>query len=153
MRLHRIVLAEFGRTAAEAFSGKGGLIASGRWHSTGRAVVYASQSEALAALEVLVHLQRPHTIAPFLRWEIDIPERYISTASDLAYDWHESIRGTRALGDAWLSKGSSLALVVPSILVSSERNCLINPAHPKFDLTWVTVGPTPFAFDGRFAAD
>ena len=42
--------------AATALEGIGGLHASGRWHRRGRPIVYAASSAALAALEVLVHV-------------------------------------------------------------------------------------------------
>ena len=37
--------------------GQGGLVASGRWHTKGRRVVYSAQSAALALLEMLVHME------------------------------------------------------------------------------------------------
>ncbi len=38
-------------------SGEGGLLASGRWHSRGRPVVYLSDHPASALLETIVRLQ------------------------------------------------------------------------------------------------
>lgn len=41
----------------EAFSGEGASRYGGRWNYRGTPVVYSSQSQALAALELLVHLR------------------------------------------------------------------------------------------------
>ena len=42
---------------ARAFDGEGARLHGGRWNSPGTRVAYASDSIALAALEVLAHLQ------------------------------------------------------------------------------------------------
>ena len=39
-----------------AFTGEGARIYGGRWNSRGTAVIYVSEHESLAALELLVHL-------------------------------------------------------------------------------------------------
>ena len=64
MLLHRIALAEHSATAAEAFSGLGGLFGKGRWHTRGRLIVYAAEHISLAMAESLVHIQRSNDIAP-----------------------------------------------------------------------------------------
>ena len=58
MRVFRIAAAQFIRSRKEAFNGQGGLQASARWHTAGRAVVYAAQCLSLAALEILVRLKQ-----------------------------------------------------------------------------------------------
>ena len=44
--------------------------------------------------------------------------------------------------------GSSAGLLVPSVIVPQETNCLLNPAHPEFSLKWVD-GPLDFPLDPR----
>jgi RES domain-containing protein len=149
MRLHRIALAKYSATAAAAFDGQGGLYGHGRWHVRGKAIVYAAEHTALAMAEALVHLQRSNSIAPFHHWVIDIPDSLISKPPALPAGWRNNMPFTQAFGDAWLSAKTSVAQLVPSALVSGDLNCLINPAHPKFDLRWVSSGPTPFQFDPR----
>ncbi len=39
-----------------AFTGEGARVYGGRWNSPGTGVVYVSEHESLAALELLVHL-------------------------------------------------------------------------------------------------
>lgn len=55
MRAYRLVKARYADTA---FDGSGAKAHGGRWNSKGVTMVYASDSVALAALELLVHLHR-----------------------------------------------------------------------------------------------
>ena len=54
------------RNAANAFDGEGARVEGGRWNSPGTPVVYTSQSAALAALELLVHLGRSSILAAYV---------------------------------------------------------------------------------------
>lgn len=149
MRLHRIALARHAATAAAAFDGQGGLLGHGRWHLRGRRVVYTADCTALAMAEALVHLQRANSIEPFYHWEIEVPDRWMVAPPDLPRGWRHDPRVTQAFGDAWLAARESVAQLVPSALVPNDLNCLLNPAHPRFDLGWVVAGPKPFHFDVR----
>ena len=77
MLLHRIVLAAHSATAADAFSGRGGLYGKGRWHSQGRVIVYAAQHKSLAMAESLVHIQRSNSIEAFNHYTIAVPDALI----------------------------------------------------------------------------
>ena len=149
MRAYRVTLAAYASSAAQTFSGQGGFVGMGRWHTAGRPVVYAARSLALAALETLVHLHRSTKIAPYVHLEVEIPDAQVEMARALPKELPTNIGATRAFGDAWLARRSSAALVVPSIIIPSELNVVINPAHPAFDLSWVVAGPNPFSFDPR----
>ena len=51
-------------------------------------------------------------------------------------------------GSAWLRRARTAVLEVPSVIVPSERNYLLNPRHPDF--ARLRIGrPTPFVFDPR----
>jgi len=143
------------RTVADAFSGKGGLFAAGRWNSLGGLVVYASESVSLAYLERLAHFDSNNPAEDLHLFEIDIPNGLIEflTEKSLPKGWDIRPPGpvSRALGDAWLARKQFAALVVPSVIVVQERNALINPLHPKFDLGWVK-GPVLFKHDSRLAS-
>jgi RES domain-containing protein len=149
MRLHRIALAKHSATVAAAFDGQGGLHGHGRWHVRGKLIVYTADHTALAMAETLVHLQRSNSIEAFHHWEIEVPDALILSTPALPPKWKHDVSLTQALGDAWLSARKSVALVIPSALVPNDRNCLINPAHPHFDIRWVVAGPNPFHFDPR----
>lgn len=149
MRLHRIALEKNANTADLAFSGRGGLLGKGRWHSIGRPIVYTAEHISLAMAEALVHLQRSNMIAPFVRWEIDVPDALIAPAPALKSGWETDQAYTQGVGDAWLAGAGTVAMFVPSAIVPNERNCVLNPAHSSFKLSWVSAGPVPFSFDRR----
>lgn len=140
--------------AAEAFSGKGGLFAAGRWNSIGGLVVYTSESVSLAYLEKLAHLDAGNPFNNLLLYEIEIPDYLIEIRPEASlpdgWDMRPPGPASRAVGDRWFAEKRSVALLVPSVIVEQERNALINPLHPKFNLGWVK-GPTPFKHDARLS--
>ena len=150
MRIFRICRKAHAR---DPLSGRGGLRVAGRWHSQGVRVVYASESRALAALEVLVHVDPDLAPADLVRIEIDVPHPLrIETvkASSLGPRWraHPAPESLRALGDRWVRRGASAVLRVPSAVIPEESNYLLNPGHPDAARVSV-VAIEPFAFDAR----
>jgi RES domain-containing protein len=149
MRVFRLGLARFLRTRKEAFSGKGGMVSSGRWHTEGHPIVYTSQSLSLAALEILVHLKETREVEPFLSYAAEIPDHLILKPDSFPTQWRRRIEASRAFGDVWLEAKRAPALRVPTILAPGEWNVLLNPVHPQFSLSWIQVGPERFSFDAR----
>lgn len=139
-----------------AFSGKGAAAFGGRWNPVGYPVVYASESLALAALEVLVHASiRQLQRVRFAYFEIAIPERAgigEVSAEELPADWRAAPAPLplQWLGARWLDAGRGIALRVPSVVVPIEHNLLLNPAHPDFKRLEI-YGPHPFSLDARLA--
>jgi RES domain-containing protein len=117
-----------------SLAGDGALRTPGRWHTRGRRVVYCAQSPAAALLEVLVHFEIDIQDLP-VRYRLlkieapdDVPVERVSV-DRLPTDWPERTEFTRALGDGWLTKGSTALLAVPSAIVSETFNVLLNPTH------------------------
>jgi RES domain-containing protein len=115
-------------------SGEGGLLASGRWHSRGRRIVYMSDHPASALLEVLVHLEVDVDDLPvsYQLLTVDFPDdlRLETIAMDaLPPDWRTKIVATRQLGNRWLNAGATALLRVPSTIVPHASNWLLNPGH------------------------
>ncbi|PWG61853.1 RES family NAD+ phosphorylase [Spiribacter halobius] len=112
-------------------SGEGGRLASGRWHSRGRPIVYTAADPALAMIEVLVHMEMDPDLLPddYVLMAIDLPAPAAALPGDAVGDLSDEMR-TRAFGDNWLDSAETLALEVPSVIVPYGRNVLINPAHP-----------------------
>lgn len=115
-------------------SGRGGLLASGRWHHAGQPVVYLAESPAAAMLEVLVHLEIDAEDVPdslrLLR--VDVPDdASCQVVSDLPEHGEDHLVGTRALGDAWLAANATLLMKVPSAIMPHTDNFLFNPLHPE----------------------
>jgi RES domain-containing protein len=140
------------RHARAAFDGEGARLYGGRWNSPGTRVAYASDSVALAALEVLAHLQSTAVLQTYSLATIRFPESVVEALdpATLPADWRRfpSPPANQAVGDAWVAEGRSLVLRVPSAIVPSASNYLINPAHPRFTLALVEK-PEVFAFDPR----
>jgi RES domain-containing protein len=140
------------RHARAAFDGEGARLYGGRWNSAGTRVAYASDSVALAALEVLAHLQSTAVLQTYSLATIRFPESVVETldAASLSADWRRfpSPPENQAVGDTWVAEGRSLVLRVPSAIVPSAGNYLINPAHPRFAVA-VIEKPEVFAFDPR----
>lgn len=136
---------------AGAWDGEGAKRSGGRWNSVGIAVVYTSGTLSLALVEILVHL--PSGILPaYSAVRVDFDESMVTAVGpgDLPTNWRDypPPPETKAIGDSWVARGSSLVLRVPSVIVPTEFNYILNPTHPAFaDLT---IGePMPFPFDPR----
>jgi RES domain-containing protein len=134
----------------EALDGEGGMRAAGRWHSRGRRIVYAAEHPALAILEVLVHLEIEPAAPPrgYALFEIEIPARLRVERAKIASGMLDDESRTRALGDAWLARGATPLLRVPSAAAPHAFNYLINPAHAGAAACRV-AGLTPEPFDLR----
>jgi RES domain-containing protein len=124
------------RHARTAFSGEGASLYGGRWNSAGTRMVYTAQSQALAVLEMLVHLDSPRWLKGYVLFDVQIDPNLVTNISKLAIpkNWTRDPvpRETQALGDSWVRSGRSAVLAVPSVLVPGEMNYLLNPLHPDF---------------------
>jgi len=123
----------------DAFTGEGARLGGGRWNHTGTPVVYVSETQSLAILEIFVHftrmdikLSRSLFVIP-----VEIPDSikivHVSP-KDLKPDWRSSPPpdSTRNLGTQWVKKGASAILRVPSTIIPEEHNLVINPKHTDF---------------------
>jgi RES domain-containing protein len=159
----RIARQEYAKTPREALSGAGGLFESGRWHSRGRRIIYTSQSIALCKLERLAHadewIGEVHHDRVTLTLALPPGLSFVPIPAD-ALDREDPIwraegnRYCRNLGDAWLSRATSCALIVPSAVLPDEWNILLNPEHPEFvQVLAVNHGlkGKPFVVDPRVA--
>jgi RES domain-containing protein len=150
-----IIASRLCRPAHGAFDGAGGLLREGRWHERGHRIVYAADSEALAALEILVHLSSVGQFPEYICVKASIPESFVIDIRDfdrLPADWNRRDPGeTRAIGTRWLLESSSVVLKVPSIVVPRESNYMLNPIHPRFSEIEMSQ-PLAFEFDVRLLA-
>jgi RES domain-containing protein len=145
----RIAKRKFARAA---FTGEGARLFGGRWNSSGSAVVYTAQSQSLAALEMLVHLESSDLLTNYILFEVRIDESLISPIelSQLPKNWRVDPppARVRAIGDTWVADSTSAVLRVPSALVPGENNFLLNPRQKDFPK--LRIGkPLPFRFDPR----
>jgi RES domain-containing protein len=128
----RIVTARF---VAMALSGEGARLYGGRWNPKGVPLVYTAGSQALVVLEILVQDEPLHAryvvIPAYIPDDLTIEQVWID---QLPPDWRSpQARGElQKLGAAWMQRGISAVLAVPSAVVPVETNYLLNPVHPNF---------------------
>ena len=115
-------------------------------------MIYVSQHESLAALELLVHLMplspSDRYLSFRLEWEDKLTDFF--PLKNLPPRWKADPPAleTMQIGDEWVRAGKSVALAVPSVLTGSEMNFLLNPKHADF--TKIKIGkPLEYRFDSR----
>jgi RES domain-containing protein len=145
----RIVKAKY---AATAFDGEGARRAGGRWNSRGQAIVYTSESAALAALELLVHMGRSRSLPDYVIFSCKFPESLVKRIQtrELPTDWrsHPAPLAIRQVGDDWFKDQQSAVLQVPSAVIDLEYNYLLNPTHRSFKRIAISSAQ-PFELDLR----
>ncbi|MCL4526581.1 MAG: RES family NAD+ phosphorylase [Gammaproteobacteria bacterium] len=128
----RMVTTRFVETA---FSGEGARRYGGRWNRKGVAVVYTASSQSLAMLEMLVQdepLRAKYSVIPAtLPDDLDVQNVIIT---NLPQGWRDpqACEALQDIGMDWIARRESAVLAVPSAVVPTEWNFLLNPAHPDF---------------------
>jgi RES domain-containing protein len=137
-------------------SGKGAELYGGRWNSKGVAMLYTSQSRALAFAEVAIHI--PVGIVPkdYFLIAVKVPAtasilQLADTAMPAGWRSNPPSNSTQKIGDQFIVEANYLILQVPSAVVPGDFNFLINPNHSE--AKEVTIDHVePFEFDSRFVA-
>jgi RES domain-containing protein len=153
----RILRSAYAASGAQAFDGNGSAKKGARWNSRGVRVAYGSTSVALAVLEYLVNFS-DRTLVPtdLVVAGATIPDDAVEDgAHRVPSDWKTipAPPSCAAFGDRWAREFRSLALIVPSVVISSrsmlrERNVLLNPLHPR--ISEVSYDrPEPIRLDER----
>ncbi|MCC6588451.1 MAG: RES domain-containing protein [Bryobacterales bacterium] len=143
-----------GSSRYPANDGKGAARFGGRWNQKGVPLIYAAESRALCALEILAGSRE--FADDYISIPIEIPDnlpRRSLTVADLPKGWDSAEHGesTRVIGTAWAARMETAVLVVPSSVLHQERNYLINPCHPDFSRIVFHRGE-PFLFDRRLTS-
>ena len=117
----------------KSLAGEGGLKYAARWHSAGRRIAYLAESPAGALIEVLVHLELEEDELPrsYMLFRVSVPDDLaIEELSIPAGDgWKSNHYLTRQLGDEWLFRRQTALACVPSAILPSTSNYLLNPLH------------------------
>jgi RES domain-containing protein len=136
-----------------AVDGEGARLFGSRWTPRGLPAVFASATLSLAALERFVHadpdLEPADLVAIGIRIKSPVRTERVAL-SVLPSNWRQYPAPVEltSIGERWLRRGKTVALLVPSAVVPRERNVIINPAHRDFD-TLTVAQPEPFSYDPR----
>lgn len=134
-------------------NGRGAREFGGRWDHKGTAVAYTAQSQSLAILETLVHLDKDLLPNDFFFVPVELPNKIKIERlqlKDLPKNWQTIPAPTKLqdYGTKWIDEQRSLVLEVPSVVLPSEKNYLINPQHKDFKK--LSIGKVePCFFDKR----
>lgn len=127
------------RSAHADLSGEGARMYGGRYNPRGVPAVYASETIALATLEILVHLQTSEIPTDYVWMAVEVKRRNIRFLSAAA----ARIRDTRTVS---ISRAAEFRRVfykrpvlrVPSIIIPREHDYVLLPESPELEahLTW-----------------
>ena len=121
---------------ADDLAGTGARLGGGRWNDVDVPAVYASETQALACLETVVHLNAGGL--PLNRYlvAVTIPagiwakaRTHVPASLPVGWDAEPAGRASILFGTEWLRSGESALLRVPSVIVNDEFNVIINPQH------------------------
>lgn len=121
---------------ADDLSGAGAKQTGGRWNAPGDPLFYTSETQALACLETVVHLNAGGL--PLNRYlvSVTIPaaiwaDAPTATPATLPVGWDAEPSGRASIrfGTDWIRSAASALLPFPSVIVPDEYNVLINPLH------------------------
>ena len=148
MIVYRVCKAEYSKD----LSGNGARLYGGRWNSVGTACLYSSASRALAVLEYSVNLNILELSKSLVFTLIEIPEDQIFEVNidELPENWNSYPVNTetRLFGDNLLKFCKKSIIKIPSVIIPSEFNYLLNPNHINKS-EFKIIESESFIFDNR----
>ncbi len=147
MILYRITPKKY----AAFINGTGAAKYPGRWNKKGTPVLYTGESKEIALLENIVHT--PTMLIPDLDiLKIEIPDDSITEIkiSELPDNWLDYPAPVilAEIGEKWVIKNKTIALKVPSCIIHSAHNFILNCNHPDYKNIKV-LSHKDFHFDSR----
>ncbi len=141
------------RKRASDIHGTGAALYPGRWNKKGSPVLYAGETKEIALLEIIVHA--PPMFLPDLDiLTIEIPDNSITEIkeSDLPSNWfrYPAPSILAEIGEQWLTHGHTLALKVPSAIITTSFNYVLNCNHKEYHKVKV-LDHKQFRFDPRLS--
>jgi RES domain-containing protein len=139
--------------AHETLDGEGARRYGSRWTPKGLPAIFASATLSLAALERFVNTDSDLEPADLVAISVDIATNIAIEpvgVADLPADWrtYPAPSALATIGERWLRESRSSVLSVPSVIIPTELNFILNPAHEDFRK--LVVSPSePFSFDPR----
>jgi RES domain-containing protein len=147
-----------------SLDGRGGLVASGRWHTKPKPIVYCADEAYTAYSECLRHIpdgtmlpDRSQLLKISVPGYLEFETIHLDYLAKLDKQWdaREASEWTtcQTIGNEWLEANRTPILKGPSVARPNAFNYLLNPAHRDFDAlkiveklqqpfpTWVTRQP------------
>ncbi len=140
-----------GKKYASDLTGSGAAMFGGRWNKKGSPVLYTSENKEIALLETIVHT--PSSLIPALDiLTLEIPDNSITIleTTNLPKNWavYPAPVVLSEIGEKWIKEGRSIALRVPSCIIHSSHNYILNCRHPEYSRVRL-IDRSNFRFDSR----
>lgn len=137
---------------ANQLTGEGAKLHGGRWNLIGSPCMYASESKALCVLEYLANVKADDMPSSLSITVYSLPDKSWKAfdITDLPKNWFQipAPEETKRWGTQHLKANKFLALKIPSAILSSEFNFLLNPLHADFKKVKIKEVHS-FTFDTR----
>lgn len=137
---------------AHQLTGEGAKLHGGRWNLIGTPCIYTSETRALSVLEYAANVQLEEMPESLSITVYTLPDKSWKefTQKELPENWlHIPVpTETKEWGSRYLQQAKYLALKVPSVIIPSEFNFILNPLHPDFKKIKIKE-IHPFSFDRR----
>jgi RES domain-containing protein len=140
-----------GKRYARDLTGNGAAMFGGRWNKKGSPVLYTGENKEIALLETIVHT--PSSLIPALDiLTLEIPDDSITKLeiTNLPKNWavYPAPVVLSEIGEKWIKKGITIALRVPSCIIHSSHNYILNCRHPEYSRVRL-IDQRNFKFDSR----
>jgi len=136
---------------AENISGMGAALRGGRWNKKGTPVLYTGESKEIALLETLVNIT-PMLAPSMVLLTLEIPNKSVTSLNinDLPNGWMNYPYPTvlSEIAENWVKKMETIALKVPSSIIDSSHNYILNCSHPNYSEVKI-IEMKDFYFDPR----
>lgn len=137
---------------ADQLTGEGAKLHGGRWNKIGTPCIYASETKALSVLEYAANVRLDELPASLSFTIYELPQKGTMTVEfeALPENWQESPspEETKLFGNSLLQRTDILAIRIPSIIIPSEYNFILNPSAKNFAAIKI-VEIQPFVLDKR----
>lgn len=137
---------------AHQLTGEGAKLHGGRWNLIGSPCIYTSETRALCVLEYAANVQLEEMPESLSITVYTLPDKSWKefTLKELPENWLHipAPKETKEWGSSYLQQANYLALKIPSVIIPSEFNFILNPLHTDFKKIKIKE-IDPFSFDRR----
>ena len=132
-------------------AGTGAAVYGGRWNKKGTPVLYTGENIEIALLETIVHVP-PLLVPDLVLLTLEIPDHSVTEIelSKLPKNWkaYPAPSILSEIAEAWVNERKTIALKVPSCIIHSSHNFILNCNHPDYSQVKL-IDQQDFAFDIR----